>query len=167
MDRFIDADMRTLVLGIGSPIMSDDAIGLEVAKRVQSLELKGVEVLDHSTSGLDAIEIVLDFNTVIVVDSIITGKMPPGEFRVMKVEDFSHTVSPGTAHEINIFTAIEIGRRIYPERMPSQILLVAIEVTDVSTISEEMTPEVRAAIPSVVTKVVDLVENAIDQKSRC
>jgi len=149
--------MRTLVLGIGSPIMSDDAVGLKVAEKVRSLELEGVEVQDHSTSGLDTIEIVMDFERVIVIDAIITGKMRPGEFQVRTTEDFKHTVTPGSPHEINIFTAIEIGRKVHPGRMPSEILLVAVEVADVVTVSEKMTSSVEGAIPSVVEKVRELV----------
>ena len=157
--------MRTMVLGIGSPIMSDDAVGLKVVEMVRSLGLEGVEVHDHSTSGLDIIEIVLDFDRVIVVDAILTGMVPPGEFQILTTEDFKHAVTPGTPHEINMFTAIEIGRRVHPGRMPSDIVLVAVEVADVVTVSEEMTPEVKAAIPSIVDKVRELIDSTGHQKS--
>jgi hydrogenase maturation protease len=148
--------MRTLVLGIGSPIMTDDAVGLKVAEGVRSLGLEEVDVQDHSTSGLDIIEIVLDYDRVIVVDAILTGRMSPGEHRLMTTKDFKHTLTLGSPHEINIFTAIEIGRRVHPGRMPSEIVLIAVEVADVVTVSEEMTPEVEEAIPGLVEKVGEL-----------
>lgn len=148
--------MRTLVLGIGSPIMSDDSVGLRVAEEIRSLGLEGVEVQDHSTSGLDVIEIVLDYQRVIVVDAIITGRFPPGTSRILTPADFSHTISSGSPHEINIFTAIELGRNVHPGRMPKEILLVAVEVADVMTVSEDMSPQVEQAIPSIVEKVRNL-----------
>ena len=153
--------MSTLVLGIGSPIMSDDSVGLRVAEEVRSLGLEGVDVQDHSTSGLDVIEIVLDYDRVIVVDAIITGRFPPGTSRILTTEDFSHTVSSGSPHEINIFTAIELGRSVHPGRMPREIILLAVEVVDVMTVSEDMSPEVENAIPEIVEKVRGLVARDI------
>jgi hydrogenase maturation protease len=153
--------MRSLVLGIGSPIMSDDSVGLRVAEEVRNLGLEGVEVQDHSTSGLDIIEIVLDFDRVIVVDAIITGRFPPGTSRTLTTQDFDHTISSGSPHEINIFTAIELGRKIYPGRMPNEIVLVAVEVADVVTVSEEMTPEVEGAIPKIVDEVRRLLMEGV------
>jgi Ni,Fe-hydrogenase maturation factor len=35
---------RALVLGIGSPIISDDAVGIRVAERIRSLNLECVDV---------------------------------------------------------------------------------------------------------------------------
>jgi hydrogenase maturation protease len=155
-DPSIDEMMKTLVLGIGSPIMSDDSIGLRVAEEIRSLGLEEVDVQDHSTSGLDVIEIVLDYERVIVVDAIITKRFPPGTSRILTTADFSHTVSSGSPHEINIFTAIELGKSVHPGRMPKEIVLVAVEVADVMTVSEDMSPEVERAIPSIVEKVRSL-----------
>lgn len=155
-DHSIDGMMRTLILGIGSPIMSDDSIGLRVAEEIRLLGLEDVDVQDHSTSGLDVIEIVLDYERVIVVDAIITRGSSPGTFRILTTADFQHTVSSGSPHEINIFTAIELGRSVHPGRMPKEIILVAVEVVDVMTVSEDMSPEVERAIPSIVEKVRSL-----------
>jgi len=153
----------TLVLGIGNPIRFDDAVGLRVAERVRALGMPGVTVEEESTSGLEVIDIIMDFRTVIVVDAILTGRNPPGTVTVHRPEDFDLTVMAGSPHEINIFTAFEMGKRIEPDRMPEEIYLVAIEVWEVGTIDEGMTPEVEEAIPKAIRVVVDLVR---DQKSR-
>ncbi|MFP4170034.1 MAG: hydrogenase maturation protease [Methanomassiliicoccales archaeon] len=147
----------TLVLGIGSPIVSDDAVGLSVAEEIAKRDLEGVEVEQHSTSGLDIIDIVLDFERVVVIDSIVTGRDPPGTVTIHRPEDFDHAVSGGSPHEINLFTAIELGRKLYPGRMPREIVLVAVEVLDVLTISEEMTPEVEGSIHSVAERVLEML----------
>jgi len=153
----------TLVLGIGNPIKSDDAIGLRVAERVRDMGLKGVTVEEESTSGLEIIDIIMDYERVIVIDAISTGRHAPGKVSVHRPEEFDHMVMPGSSHEINIFTALEMGKRISPDRMPQALYLVAIEAKDLETIGERLTPELERAIPEAVRVVLDLVQ---DQKSR-
>ena len=43
--------------------------------------------------------------------------------------------------------------------MPEQVDILAIEVEDIQTIAERMTPEVEKAVPTAVKKVLDLLNN--------
>ena len=58
------------------------------------------------------------------------------------VADFENTVHDVPSHDINVATAIKIGREMDPDSMPLQIKLVAMEIKDMATMSEELTPEV-------------------------
>ena len=42
---------RTLVLGIGSPIVSDDAIGFRIVDRLRTMALEDVDLEEASTSA--------------------------------------------------------------------------------------------------------------------
>ena len=44
-----------LVVGLGSPIMSDDAIGLIVAQAIEDMHLDRVETRQEAVGGLDII----------------------------------------------------------------------------------------------------------------
>ncbi|MEM2943490.1 MAG: hydrogenase maturation protease [Methanomassiliicoccales archaeon] len=153
---------RILVLGLGSPIISDDSIGLRIADEIRSHRFDNVEIRDASTSGLDLIELMLDFDYVIVVDGIITGISNPGSVFVFDEQNFSTTVRGANPHDVNIATAIRLGRMIEPERMPKKIFFVAIEVVNTKTVGENLTPEVEASIPKAVEAVLDLI-----YKTRC
>jgi len=148
---------RTLVLGIGSPIMCDDAIGLRVLQELRSREVQGVDLEEASVSGLDLIEIMIDYEVVIVVDAIISSGHPAGTIMVLSPEDFCDTVHGTNPHEANIATTIELGRTLEPERFPKKVLFVAVEANDVFTMSEEMTPELEAALGTTVDKVMELI----------
>lgn len=150
---------KTLVLGIGSPIISDDAVGLRVANEIASMDIEGVEVQEHSTSGLDLIEIMFDYDRAIIVDSIVTGEREPGSTMVLRPEDFAEAVEITGPHEVNMATAIEWGNRLEPGRMPKEIYFVAVEVVDVQTLSEEITPRVQEALPDIVDTVVGLINS--------
>ncbi|MCQ5375130.1 MAG: hydrogenase maturation protease [Methanomassiliicoccales archaeon] len=145
-----------LVLGIGSPIVSDDSVGLRVVERIASLHLEDVEVKEASTSGLDLIEMMLDHERVIIVDGIVTKMKPPGSIFILSEENFASTVHGANPHDVNIATAIELGKMLEPLRMPKYISFVAIEVIDTRTIGERISPEVEKAIPKAVEIVLQL-----------
>ncbi|MDH7508090.1 MAG: hydrogenase maturation protease [Methanomassiliicoccales archaeon] len=146
-----------LVLGIGSPIVSDDSVGLRVAEQIESFQFDDVEVKEVSTSGLDLIEMMLDHEVVVIIDGIVTNMKPPGSIFILSEENFVSTIHGTNPHDVNIATAIELGRMLEPLRMPKRISFVAIEVIDTRTISEEISPEVERAIPEAIEVVLRLV----------
>jgi hydrogenase maturation protease len=148
---------RTLVLGIGSPIMCDDAIGLRVLQELSKRCVQGVDLQEACTSGLDLIEIMMDYDRVIIVDAILKSSEKPGTIMVLDPEAFSNTVHGVNPHEANVATTIELGRSLEPERFPKKIIFVAVEVNDVFTVSDSMTPEVEAALEGTVEKVLELI----------
>ncbi|HEY3419343.1 MAG TPA: hydrogenase maturation protease [Methanomassiliicoccales archaeon] len=149
---------RTLVLGIGSPIVTDDAIGFRIVDQLRTMALKDVDLEEASTSGLDLIEMMLDYQLVIVVDAIVTTNYAPGTVMVLGEESFHATIHGTNPHEVNVGTALELGRKLEPERMPREIFFVAVEVNDVWTVGDTMTPEVEESLPEAVQTVLDLIE---------
>jgi len=149
--------MRTLVLGIGSPIKCDDAIGLRVLQELSAMNLEGVDLEEMCASGLDLIEIMLDYDRVIIVDAIMDSGHPPGTILQMRPEDFADSVHGSNPHEANIATTIALGLQVEPKRFPKDIQFVAVEALDVFTLAEEMTPELEAALPQAVKTVLELI----------
>jgi hydrogenase maturation protease len=137
--------------------MCDDAIGLRVLQELGRRGVQGVDLEEACASGLDLIEIMLDYELVIVVDAIIKSGNPPGTIMVLSPEDFSDTVHGTNPHEANVATTLELGRTLEPKRFPKKILFVAVEANDVFTVSEEMTPEVEAALDRTADKVLELI----------
>lgn len=137
--------------------MCDDAIGLRVLQELHKKGIQGVDLEEACASGLDLIEIMLDHEVVIVVDAIIKSGQPAGTVMVLSPEDFSDTVHGTNPHEANVATTIELGRTLEPERFPKKVLFVAVEANDVFTVSEQMTPEVEAALEKTVDKVLELI----------
>jgi hydrogenase maturation protease len=146
-----------LVLGIGSPVVCDDAIGFHVIDQLRKKGLQDVDIEEACTSGLDLIEIMLDYKKVIVVDAILSGQFQAGKVMVLGEDSLSATVHGVNPHEANVGTTLELGRSLEPERMPKEVWFVAVEVNDVWTVSDCMTPDVEAAVPEAVQTVIDLI----------
>jgi len=146
--------MKTLVLGMGNPILSDDGIGIWVARALEG-ELCGgeVTVMETSMAGLNLLELLVDFNRVILIDSIQTGKGKAGQIYRLGPEAFNATQHTATSHGINLPIILELGHKL-ELNLPREIIIFAVETADVNTFSERCTPEVEKAIPVVADMVI-------------
>jgi len=148
--------MKTLVLGIGNPILGDDGVGVHVAQELAKLiEDDAITVEDASTSGLNLLDIIPGYNKVIIIDAIRTEEGESGEIYRLRPEDFSKSVHLTTSmHDANLPTVIEMGNKLIPEEMPSEIVIFAIEVEEIDKFTEEMTVKVKEAVPKVLNLVL-------------
>ena len=148
---------RVLIVGIGNPILSDDGVGIHVARRMKDMQLPNLDVEELPASGLELLDLVLGYDTVVVVDAIVTGKDRPGKMYVLQEDDFERTIHGASPHGINVATALAMGRRVVPGKMPRRILFVAIEADDVVNVCEELTPPVAAAVPLIIDHVLAMI----------
>ena len=146
--------LKTLVLGLGNPILTDDGVGCQVAAALkEKLNSPDTDIKDASVGGLNFIDLVSGYDRVIIVDAIQTGKGKPGQISRLGPEDLSGTLHSGNPHDVNLPTAIELGRKL-KLGIPDTIIIFAIEVEDVTAFGETCTPEVARAIPSCVEMVI-------------
>jgi hydrogenase maturation protease len=154
--------MRTLVLGLGNPILSDDGVGVRVAERVRDAlpDNSSVEVSEACVGGLSLMERMVGYDRVILIDAMCVDPPHPGAVRRLSLEDL-RSVSPtqhiASAHDTNLLTALDTGRRM-SLALPEQITLFAIEAVNVLDFGEELTPEVAQAVPDAVRAVLAELE---------
>lgn len=146
--------MKTLVLGVGNPILSDDGVGIHVARALRDKHLPNVAVEELPASGLELLDVVLDYDKVVIVDAIKTNEGVPGEYYVLEEKDFERSVHGASPHGINIATALALGRRVVPGRMPKEVVFIAVEADDLVNVSEKLTDRVRSALPEIVERVL-------------
>ena len=155
-----------LIIGLGSPIMTDDAIGLEVVQEIEDMHLDGVETRQEAVGGLDIIPLMWGYRNVIIVDAIQTEMYEPGTIMFFDPEDFDETIGDASAHDINLATAMRIGREMEPEMMPDKVCFIAIEAEDIGTVNEGMTPRLVEAKPSAVRAVLHQLEQVRAQSAK-
>ncbi len=165
--------MKTLIVGLGNPILGDDGAGWKVAAEVERLlpspaqgEEPGmrVDVDCVSLGGLSLMERLIGYQRAIVIDAIGTGQRPIGATYHFRLDDLYDPTSGHTtaAHDVSLMTAIQIGRSL-GARLPDQIDVVAIESPYVYDFSEELTPPVAAAVPQAVEMVMNLLNLGDDK----
>jgi hydrogenase maturation protease len=156
---------RTLVLGLGNPILSDDGVGVRVAQAIQAHlpPDADVDVQEASLGGLTLMESMLGYERVILIDAIQLPGLQLGEVRRLTLDDLD-TLAPtqhtASAHDANLPTAIAAGRQLGLP-LPDEIIIFAVQVENVSDFGEQMHPAVAASVPKVVEAVEESFSSSV------
>ena len=152
--------MKTLVIGLGNPILTDDGVGVKVAYAIEdALAARPddeITVTEASVGGLRLMEMMVGYDRVILIDALTLGDAPPGFIQRMTLPDLeaiSPTQHSASAHDASLVTALDSGRRMGLP-LPDDIIIYAISVENVLDFSDTPTPAVARAIPEVTKAVL-------------
>ena len=153
--------MKTLVIGLGNPILTDDGVGVKVAYEVErtlaSTNHNDIVVTEASVGGLRLMELMIGYDRVILVDAIIKQNgNKPGTIHHMTLDDLrsiSPTQHSASAHDTSLVTALEMGWQM-GLHLPTEFSIYAIEVENVIEFSDQPTAAVAGAIPKVTAAVL-------------
>ena len=163
--------MKTLVIGLGNPILGDDGVGWKIAQEVERLlpsPLRPspvgrgdggegeIRVECFSLAGISLMEQMIGYERVILIDSLNTGKHPQGAvvtFRLDELADLTYGHS-ASAHDLSLKNALVMGRSM-GANLPDDknVHIVAVEAQHIYDFGEELTPKVEAAVPVAVEEV--------------
>lgn len=144
--------MKTLILGIGNPILTDDRVGLEIARKLKGKKPE-IEVIETSEAGIAILDHISGFDKLIIIDSIKTEGGKPGQLYKLKVEDLKPDMDFSSSHGIDIATALELGQKL-GYSIPEHISIYGIEIKDNLTFGEECTEEIKKEIPVIIKKII-------------
>ena len=149
---------KTLILGLGNPLVTDDSVGLRVAAelRARLADRPDLEVAEDYWGGLRLMEQMVGYDRVIVIDAIQTGS-PPGTIHHLSPNDIP-TQRSSSLHDMTLPVALTLGRQA-GLHLPTDdhIVLVGIEAEDILNFGETCTPAVEAAVPRAVEAVLNVL----------
>jgi len=148
--------MKTLLLGLGNPIVGDDAIGIKIVEWLQkTTELPNTTVdSDISLSGIGLVEQFRGYDQVIIVDSMVTGKHPPGTVKTLHPDQFLSSHHTSDFHNMDFFTALDWGYQNFDDIPPKEkITIIGIEIQFVQEFSEELSPEILKQLETIQNTV--------------
>jgi hydrogenase maturation protease len=155
--------MKTLVIGLGNPILGDDGVGWKIADEVaaQVGPQSSVEIDTAALGGLSLMERLLGYDRVVLVDSMETGQNPVGSVWIFPLASLPDPMAGHSAsvHDTSLITALKTAESIGAE-VPKHVDVVAIEAQNVYDFSEELSPPVAAAVPEAVQAVLELIQGA-------
>jgi hydrogenase maturation protease len=156
--------MRTLVLGLGNELAADDAVGVLVARAVRERIADAADVVESSASGMALIEILHGYDRAIVIDSIRTGRNPPGTITELGLEQIGRVVAP-SLHQAGLPEMAAVAERL-GLGFPSETRVLAVEVLDPYTLGRAMSTPVAAAVDALARTVCNRVERWASEQAR-
>ena len=148
---------RTLVLGLGNDFAGDDALGVLVARRLL-LELEGVaDVVESASSGLGLLEVLAGYERAVIVDSVVTGRAPPGTIVELGLDEVGEVVAP-SVHHTGLPELAAVAARLDLD-FPSTTRVLAVEVVDPYTLGAGLSPPVARVLDEVIARVRTLVRS--------
>lgn len=152
--------MKTLVIGLGNPILTDDGVGIYAARQVaRSLPPDGdVEVIELAAGGISLMEAMVGFERCILIDAMWKPEGQTGYVLVFDAGNLPDTLNAASVHDADLPTALRLGRSLGASLPADEaIQIVAVTAHDVLTFGEAPTPPVAAAIPQAAASVLRLL----------
>lgn len=166
--------MPITVIGIGNPIMQDDAVGLAILRRLQggssdelawvpsrsitpvlpSDEASDIRFVDGGTSGMELLPLIQDSENLIILDAL-AGPGETGSVVTLVGDQIPRLLnSKLSPHQVGLLDLLSAARLL--GREPAQVGVVGIVVggTDLHV---GMSPEVVAAIPKAAQSAQELI----------
>lgn len=137
------------VLGLGNPVLCDDAVGLHVAAEVERIMFKdpipGVTVLTCTRAGFELIDLLAGFTHALIIDCLEIPNPIPGRVQCLNLNRLSGSARLVGVHDISVADAFELAATLNI-KMPKTVEIYAVEGSDIHTLTEEMTPAVASAV---------------------
>jgi hydrogenase maturation protease len=146
-----------LVIGAGNGYRSDDAVGLLAVQRLREKLPEQVAVLERSGEGAILMETWKDAEFVLVVDAVQSGAAPGTIYRFeANQQPIPNKFFHYSTHAFSVAEAIELARAL--NELPPRLVVYGIEGKCFEA-GERLSPEVEKAIPEVVERIVNEVQN--------
>lgn len=117
--------------------------------------------LPASIDGLELLEVMDGYDKVFIIDAFKTNDLEIGEVVILGVEDLSHSIYIGSPHSVNLATAVKLCKDksgLVPEyKIPKEIIIIAVNVFDTQTFSENLSPQLQEKYPDILNKVIEII----------
>jgi len=148
--------IRSLVVGMGNPLLRDDAVGIRLAAflRGQLGDAPGLSYVEEcSAGGLEILDLVTGHDRLVLLDSIKAGGSPGSWYR-FDGGALRETMNLRNVHDTNLATALELGRRLgLTIPAEGEVHVFAVEVEDNLTFDERMTDALEERFPEYASEI--------------
>lgn len=149
-----------VVIGLGSPFLSDDSVGPAVVRRLTAEGMPGVRLVEAHAGGLLLLEELEGMERAVIIDALLDEQRRPGEVLVGGLTGAGRNAS--CSHDCDLPQTLGLGRTL-GMALPADeaIHLVAVVAADVATFGEQLTPAVHAAVAEACSTVRTLLSEEI------
>jgi len=146
----------TVVLGLGTPLMADDGLGLVVLEELSSSWCfePDVELVDGGTWGMNLLGVIEDAGRLLLLDAI-HARRTPGSLIVLRGAELPRylftKVSP---HQVDLREVLALAE--FRGTLPADTVAVGLEPRRVE-LADALTPLIRGRVPLVVEEALAIL----------
>jgi hydrogenase maturation protease len=143
---------KVVVIGVGNPFRSDDAVGRVVVRQLRKGVPPGVQIVEETGDGAELLTAWEGAECVILVDAVQSGASPGTLHRLdARNETLPSWFSHVSTHAFGVGEAIELARRMGD--LPANLIVYGIEGLDFSA-GTRLSPEVAEEVPSAASFIL-------------
>ena len=153
-------NMKTISIGLGNPILGDDAIGCRAAEilktQFQTMGIDLVEIEPFYRGGISLMERLIGYDQALILDSIQVMGGQPGRVVELSLTDLPpKTVN--SPHDATLLVAVELGRQL-GEKLPERIDILGVEIESEYEFTDQLSQPVMEALPRLIQKAIEWTE---------
>jgi hydrogenase maturation protease len=147
--------MKTIVLGVGNPILKDDGAGIHVVRQLKKYVNDPNVTLDEAmTGGMNLLDMIIGYEKAILIDTVKMKGAKTGEVRRFSLRDFL-SVHSSNPHDVDLLEAIKLAEKLGENRIPKEIVIVGISVNETQHVfGEQLSERMAKAVPKAVETVI-------------
>jgi hydrogenase maturation protease len=143
---------KTVVLGLGNPLMADEGVGTHIIERLsaKTQEFSDVDFIDAGTGGMNVLHLIEGREKAAIIDCAFMGTTA-GTIKRFGLDDVRSVkkLAHYSLHETDIIKIIEIARQL--GQCPQEIVIFGIE------------PECVKMQPNLSKKLMSLMDDYVGQ----
>ena len=145
---------RIIIIGVGNPILGDDAAGIQVARNLQNrINNPSIDIKEAYTGGFNLLDIIIGYDKAIIIDAMVSPNHA-GEVKRISLEELS-TVHSWNPHAVSFYEAIQLAEKLGENNIPREIIIFAIMIPSIQIeFKEELSSIVKAAIPKAINETL-------------
>jgi hydrogenase maturation protease len=152
---------KILIHGIGNEILTDDGIGPSLVKKLKgNLSNKDIDFETAFVGGLELLEYIQGYHTVIFIDAIRTKDGIPGTVYQLSPENFNTTIHLSSIHDVSFLTSVALGKKLGLD-MPQFIHIIAVEIVEDRIFDDNFSPQIREKYERIFNEVKELIEKIL------
>ena len=151
--------MKTIILGVGNPILGNDGVGLKVLEELKKdIKKPNIKFDEAYAGGMNLLDLMIDYDRAILIDAVKMKNRSLGEisFSDLQQQKTVHTCNP---HDVSLPEAIQLSKKLGEQRIPDIIKLMGINIGELPVeFTEKLTKEISDAVP----KAVDIIKKEVE-----
>jgi len=151
--------MKTIVLGIGNPILGDDGVGVHVVNELKKqINNPNITIDEAITGGMNLLDLILGYDKAIIVDAVKSNDGKNGEVKRIPLSSFSamHSCNP---HDVSLIEAVQMAKKMGENRIPQGIIVIGVMMKEIPCeFGEKLSKKIATAVPKAVEMTLNEIK---------